>query len=191
MSFNLDGYVDVSERIGIFREKHPEGSLQPWNPDRPYTIETVDGNTYIVCVEAAYRTPDDPRPGIGVAWEPFPGATQFTKQSELMNAQTGAWGRAIVAVLAADTTRGIATQQDVRNRRPEKSPAPPAERAPAPAQSEADEARAELLAWASGQDPVVDAHDLNARHIAAHGRGLGDEEDVALIRAYMTEARAA
>ena len=33
-----------------------------------------------------------------------------------MNAETGAWGRAIVAVLAADTSRGIATAQDVRNR---------------------------------------------------------------------------
>jgi len=144
MSFNLDGYVDVAARIGLFREKHPEGSLQPWNPDRPYTIEAVDGKTYIVCVEAAYRTPDDPRPGVGVAWEPFPGATQFTKQSELMNAQTGAWGRAIVAVLAADTTRGIATQQEVRNRQVDQ-PTPPRTPAVKPAASAARDELRQLL----------------------------------------------
>jgi len=62
--------------------------------------------------------------------------------------------------------------------------------ADAPVQSDADKARTELLAWCAEQDPKVDGHDLNAQHIAAHGRGLGDEEDPALIRAYMTEAAA-
>jgi hypothetical protein len=28
------------------------------------------------------------RPGIGMAWEPFPGRTPYTKASELMNAET-------------------------------------------------------------------------------------------------------
>lgn len=55
-------------------------------------------------------------PGIGVAWEPFPGRTPYTKDSELMNAETGAWGRAIMAALAADAKKGIASAQEVRNR---------------------------------------------------------------------------
>jgi len=185
VSFSLDNYVDVAERITLFREKHPEGSLQPWNPDRPYVIETVDGKTYIVCVEAAYRSPGDTRPGIGVAWEPFPGATQFTKQSELMNAQTGAWGRAIVAVLAADTTRGIASQQEVRNRQAEHAPPEPS------GQSAAVQARTELLAWAPAQEPKVIPAELNARHLAEHGRGLGEETDPDLIRAYMMPGKSA
>ncbi len=115
MAFDMDGYVDVAERLRLFRERHPEGSLQPWNPDRPFQVVEADSRTFIVCVEAAYRTPDDPRPGVGVAWEPLPGKTPYTRDSELMNAQTSAWGRAIVAVLAADTKK-IASAQEVRNR---------------------------------------------------------------------------
>ena len=42
--------------------------------------------TMIVYVAAAYRTPDDSRPGIGTAWEVFPGRTPYTAGSELMNA---------------------------------------------------------------------------------------------------------
>ena len=68
---------------------------------------------YTAC---AYRTPDDIRPGVGVAWELVPGATSFTRGSEAMNAETAAWGRAIVAVLAADTKRGVASAQEVNNR---------------------------------------------------------------------------
>jgi hypothetical protein len=46
----------------------------------------------------AYRTPDDPRPGEGVTWEPYPGTTNFTRLSEVENAETSAWGRALAAV---------------------------------------------------------------------------------------------
>ena len=60
-------------------------------------------------------SPDDPRPGHGTAWEPVPGPTKFTRDSEIQNAETAAWGRAIVAVLAADTKK-IASRQEVQNR---------------------------------------------------------------------------
>lgn len=120
MSFNLDGYVDVAERIREFRRLYPNGSLRPHNPDKPFevvTLATDDGRTktYIVYVACAYRTPDDARCGIGVAWEAFEGKTPYTRDSELMNAETSAWGRAIVAALAADTQK-IASAQEVRNR---------------------------------------------------------------------------
>jgi hypothetical protein len=125
MSFDLNNYVDVAERIRTFRERHPEGSLQPANIDHPYTIETIDGRTFIVYVACAYRSPDDTRPGIGCAWEPFPGLSPFVKNSELQNAETSAWGRAIVACLAADTQK-IATVNDVRNRQAEQPQTKPA-----------------------------------------------------------------
>lgn len=115
MAFDLDGYVDVAERIRIFREKYPDGSLQPLNFDRPLWVEVVDGKSFVCYAAAAYRSPDDVRPGVGIAWEPFPGPTQFTRDSEAMNAETAAWGRAIVAALAADTQK-IASAQEVRNR---------------------------------------------------------------------------
>ncbi|MGY1896160.1 hypothetical protein [Nocardia gipuzkoensis] len=114
-----DEYVEVPERIVEFRTKYPEGSLQPVNPDEPYRIETIDGQTVITYAAAAYRTPDDPRPGIGVAQETFPGKTPYTKGSEIQNAETSAWGRAMVAALAVDTKRGIASAVEVRNRKAE------------------------------------------------------------------------
>ena len=132
-SKDLDDYIDVAQRIAEFRVKHPEGSLQPLNPACPFEIRELAGSdkngkevrgTFIIYTAAAYRSPDDPRPGVGCAYEVFPGRTPYTAGSELQNAETAAWGRAIVAVLAADTRAGIASQQEVRNRQAERgSPA--------------------------------------------------------------------
>jgi len=110
---SLKDYVDVAERISIFREKYPTGCLQPANLDEPLKVFEIDGKSYVLYTACAYRTPDDERPGVGIAWELVPGATSFTRGSEAMNAETAAWGRAIVAVLAADTKRGIASAQEV------------------------------------------------------------------------------
>ena len=118
-SFSMDDYVDVAARIAEFRAKYPEGSLQPARLDRPFEVISIGQETYIVVVAAAYRHPDDPRPGIGMAYEPYPGRTPYTRGSELQNAETSAWGRAIVAALAADTKRGIASAEEIRNRRAE------------------------------------------------------------------------
>jgi len=128
MSFNMDGYIDVAERIREFRKQYPNGSLRPHNPDKPFevvSLETEDGRTktFIVYVAAAFRSPDDTCAGIGVAWEPFEGKTPYTRDSELMNAETSAWGRAIVAALAADTQK-IASYEEVRNRSEAPAPTP-------------------------------------------------------------------
>lgn len=125
--FDMDpDYNEVKYRIVEFRTKYPEGTLQPADPNRPYTVEVLDGQTYIVVVAAAYRTAEDTRPGIGMAYECFPGKTPYTKGSELMNAETSAWGRAIVAVGAADTSKSVASATEVRNRKEEQErPLPP------------------------------------------------------------------
>lgn len=122
MSFHidddLDDYIDVAARIAAVRGEaarvYPEGCFQPADLARPYTIETIEDRTFVVVVAAFYRVPEDTRPGIGMAWQAFPGTNQYTKDAELMNAETSAWGRALVAVLAADTRRGIASAQEVR-----------------------------------------------------------------------------
>src|SRR5215475_3783188 len=133
---SLDDYVDVAERIAEFRTAYPSGSLQPLNPATPFEVRELKGTakggseftaTFIVYTAAAYRTADDARPGIGVAWEVFPGRTPYTLGSELMNAETSAWGRAIVAALAADAKRGVASKQEARNRAAERDQHPPAE----------------------------------------------------------------
>ena len=110
-------YIDVATRIVEFRDKFPEGSLQQVSLE----FVVVNGKDWVVYTAAAYRTPDDNRPGIGTAWEPIPGPTQFTRDSEVQNAETAAWGRAMVAALAVDTKKGIASSEEVRNRS-EKSP---------------------------------------------------------------------
>jgi hypothetical protein len=124
----LSDYVDVAQRIADFREQYPQGSLQPANLDRPWEQVTVtgydrDGNAvtqcFIVYAAAAYRSPDDQRPGIGIAWEVFPGRTPYTRGSEIMNAETSAWGRAILAALASDSRKGVSSREEVRNRQAE------------------------------------------------------------------------
>jgi hypothetical protein len=105
-------YIDVATRIVEFREKFPQGSLQQVS----YEFVNVNGKDWIIYTAAAYRSPDDQRPGIGTAWEPIPGPTNFTRDSEVQNAETAAWGRAMVAALAVDTKKGIASSEEVRNR---------------------------------------------------------------------------
>lgn len=110
--FSLDEYVDVSERIAQFYERFPEGSLKTGSP--PQFVE-LGGKPFVVYHAQAFRSPEDPCPTDGWAWEPVPGPTQFTKDSELMNAETAAWGRAIVAL--GFETKKIASNQEVQNRR--------------------------------------------------------------------------
>jgi hypothetical protein len=128
-SKGLDDYVDVAARIQEFRAKHPGGYLAPADLARPFQLVQAEGwdrdgkrieQTFVVVVAAAYREPGDPCPGVGMAWEVFPGRTPYTRGSELMNAETSAWGRAIIAVGAADARRGVASREEVRNRAAER-----------------------------------------------------------------------
>ena len=109
--FSMDDYVDVAERIRQFYAQHPEGSLKSGSP--PQIIE-AGGKPFIAYHAQAFRFPEDPVPTDGWAWEPVPGPTQFTKDSELMNAETAAWGRAIVAL--GFETKKLASRQEVRSR---------------------------------------------------------------------------
>jgi hypothetical protein len=126
---SLDDYVDVATRIAEFRAKYPDGYLAPYDGLHPYRIEAVTGTdrdgqvitqTFVVYVAAAYRNLTDTHPGVGCAWEIFPGRTPYTRGSELMNAETSAWGRAIIALGASDSRAGIASREEVRNRQAER-----------------------------------------------------------------------
>lgn len=107
---DLSDYIDVSARIAEFRDKYPTSSLQS-----ECQFLEIDGRWTAVVKAYAYRTPDDIRPGTGLAYEFIPGTTPYTKNSELQNAETAAWGRAIIAVGAADAKK-IASYEEVRNR---------------------------------------------------------------------------
>jgi hypothetical protein len=113
MSGFAEDYIPVNERIQLFIAKHPEGSLRPLWPEEPYRVLGEGETKWLIYAAAAYRYPDDPAPGVGMAWEPVPGRTPFTKGSELMNAESSAWGRALAAIGIA-TNKSVASAEEVR-----------------------------------------------------------------------------
>lgn len=106
--FNLQDYVTVPERIALFFAKYPTGSFQVVDVQ---PVE-MDGQSYLLYIAAAYRTPDDLRPSHGTAWELVPGPTSFSRGSEAQNAETSAIGRAI-ANLGIGAKRSIASAEDI------------------------------------------------------------------------------
>lgn len=118
---DLTDYVDVAERIKQFYEDYPDGSLQcDMLSIQELPDSGGDPKPHVVYRAAAYRKPDDPRPGHGVAQERLPGLTPYTKGSELMNAETSAWGRALAAL--GYVSKKVASADEVRNRQVEKPP---------------------------------------------------------------------
>lgn len=104
----LADYVQVNERISAFYKTWPEGSLQS---------EIIEHTDKRVVVRAfAYRTPDDMRPGIGHSGMAIPGTTPYTKGSELENAETSAYGRALAA-LGFEIRRSVATSDEIAGKR--------------------------------------------------------------------------
>ena len=189
-------YIDVATRIIEFREKFPQGSLQSWRD--PYVIEVRITDTtfksFMVYSAAAYRSPDDELPGIGWAYEPIPGPTNFTRDSELQNAETAAWGRAMVAALAVDTRKGIASSEEVRNRQVKSTDAPQAKAPVAKreyTQEEVASATAVIILVAEENDPeeLKAAWQLNADLLDAPVDGLTLRQ-VILARKAELDARA-
>jgi hypothetical protein len=107
-------YIPVNERIALFIAMYPAGSLRPLWPDEPYRVLGEGETKWLVYGACAFRTPDDPAPGVGLAWEPVPGRTPYTRGSELMVAETSAWGRALAAIGIA-TNKSIASAEEVRS----------------------------------------------------------------------------
>ena len=108
----LKDYVDVKERIRLFYEKHPDGRLITW---RVRVTTKPDGVPRVWVNAKAYRSPDDHHPASGWSWMVLPGATNFTRGSELENTETSAWGRAIGA-LGIGIDKAIATANEIANK---------------------------------------------------------------------------
>jgi hypothetical protein len=121
MAFSIDDYVDVAERLRIFKSVYPNGCLQQ------HSLQFLEfgGKSWVVYTAAAYRSPDDTRPAHGTAWEPVPGSSSFKRDSEVMNAETSAWGRSILALLVADSKR-VASKDEIM-RTVVKAPSSPTE----------------------------------------------------------------
>lgn len=116
--FDMSGYVDVKTRIRLFYDKHPDGRL---TTESVSISEDPDGQVRVWVHAKAYRTPDDPHPGDGWSWLGVPGGTSYTRGSELENAETSAWGRAISA-LGIGIDKGIASGEEIQSKQPHDAP---------------------------------------------------------------------
>jgi len=109
VAYDLKDYVTVAERLRIFLKRYPDGSMQL----DPVEFREIAGTLWVIGRAYAYRTPEDPRPGVGTAWEIIPGRTAFTKYSEVQNVETSAWGRALAAI-GIGIDKGVATWEEIR-----------------------------------------------------------------------------
>ena len=111
MSFNLDNYVDVPTRLRMALDKHPDLRIQESQP----TFREVNTKLYIEIRCTVWRDKDDPLPVIAYCWEPFPGTTPYTRDSEQMNASTSALGRAL-GMMGFGIEHKMASKQEVMAR---------------------------------------------------------------------------
>src|SRR5689334_7084231 len=111
-SDRLAGYTEVKDRIPLFYQQYPDGRLV--TAEVRATSEP-DGVPRVWVQALAYRSPDDPHPGVGWSWMVLPGSTNFTRGSELENTETSAWGRAIGS-LNIGISSGFASKDEIDNK---------------------------------------------------------------------------
>jgi hypothetical protein len=166
MSHDLSGYEEVPDRIARFIATYPEGRLTG-----THKIIEVGGNTFVEYVAFAHRSDTDEVPGRGVTWEPYPGRTPYTKDSEVENAETSAWGRALAAI--GFTGKKIATAEEVANaqaRRGEDTGRPnPARSGTRSAGKPSDAQRSFLRKLLTEKKPSLDQLAVILREVGADG----------------------
>lgn len=109
--FALNGYVDVASRLRLALMTHPQLTVN----ENPPEIRFIGDRCFIEVMVTVHRGPDDPAPVTAHAWEPFPGRTPYTRDSEMMNASTSALGRAL-GFMGFGIDRSLATVDEIRNR---------------------------------------------------------------------------
>jgi len=118
MAFDLSNYVTVAERVAEFYARFPDGSIQF------EFMGVMDGDPMKMWgVARAYRSADDPLPGIGTASEFIVGKSPYTNGSELQNLETACWGRAC-ASLNIGTSKGLSSKEEVIGSRERQAPGP-------------------------------------------------------------------
>jgi hypothetical protein len=114
---DLSNYVDVPTRFAAALERWPELRIIENRPE----VITIGDKTFISVTMQAWRTPDDPIPAQATCFEPFPGKTSFTRDSEQMNASTSALGRVLGLMMSFGPK--MASAEEVRNRQDTSAPA--------------------------------------------------------------------
>jgi len=85
-NFRVKDYVDVAERIRLFYERYPEGSIQT-------ELVRLEGDM-VIFRAVVYRDREDPYPTTGWAYE-REGVGVVNKTSFIENCETSAIGRAL------------------------------------------------------------------------------------------------
>lgn len=113
MSFDLGNYTTVNDRLLELFKKYPDARIQNQRPE----IVEFDGREWWLVTTRIWRSVDDVLPVIASAAEPK-GTTPYTRDSEMMNAETSAIGRAILLVGGIGIKPGgsLASANEVQNR---------------------------------------------------------------------------
>jgi hypothetical protein len=159
MSFNLDNYVDVPTRLRMALDKFPDLRVQESQP----TFREVNDKLYIEIRCTVWRDKDDQLPCIAYCWEPFPGRTTYTKDSEQMNASTSALGRAL-GMMGFGIDHKMASKQEVMARQ--------------------EQPRVEIARYDDGEpipDPFTGEPQTNVVPMKA-GPGKASEKQIGMIR---------
>lgn len=168
MSFNLDNYVDVPTRLRMALEKFPDLRVQESQP----VFREVGNKLYIEIRCTVWRDKDDQLPIIAFCWEPFPGTTPYTRDSEQMNASTSALGRAL-GMMGFGIEHKMASKQEVLARQQPtvtQEPATYPDGGPVPDPFTGEPQVTNVVKF---RDPKGKASDKQLGMIRALGRGKG------------------
>ena len=111
MAFDLSEYVDVKTRLKQALKLYPQLRIVEHRPE----ITQVGDQLFIECSVTVSRDPDDPIPVTAYIFEPYPGKTSFTKNSEQANGATSVLGRAL-GYMGLGIDKSIATSNEVLGR---------------------------------------------------------------------------
>jgi hypothetical protein len=111
MAFDLSEYVDVKTRLKQALKVFPQLRIVEHRPE----ITQVGDQLFIECSVTVSRDPDDPIPVTAYVFEPYPGKTSFTKNSEQMNGATSVLGRAL-GYMGLGIDKSIASSNEVLGR---------------------------------------------------------------------------
>jgi hypothetical protein len=103
----LKNYIEVKDRIQMFYDKYPEGTLH----FQYKGVLEFNGETFIYGEAFAYPERDKMAYATGWAMEKVP-AKGFGRGSEMQLLETSCWGRSIAA-LGIAVTRSIASREEV------------------------------------------------------------------------------
>ena len=121
MSWDLKDYVDVPARLKMLAEKYPDVRIVEHEP----RIIVIGDKTFLQVKVQAWRTPDDQHAAIAYCWEPFPGDTPYTRDSEQMNAATSALGRLCAIMLPGAFAKQASANEVLHRAGPPRQARPP------------------------------------------------------------------